>query len=126
MPREPSGWSLVTLDYECGKCKRVEERVVRNDKRDLQPCTKCGLLMQVQFPIGSQFEYECGPIKPFLDHASPAVKDLGEAWVTTKRQWRDRVRYSERMGFKQGYKGGGQSISKETLIRAEKEARKKK
>ena len=119
MPKAPSGWALVTLDFDCPKCKKQEERVIAQSKRELQDCTKCGSRMKVVFPLGHQFDYATDPIKPFLDHVSPAVQDLGEAWITTKSQWRDRVRYSERMGYKQCYRGGGATISRKTLEEAE-------
>ena len=117
--KTPSPGSLAMLDYECVKCMVVEERLVRHSERTKQACQKCGSSMMMKFPLGKQLDYMTDPIKPFLDHVSPAVQDLGEAWITTKSQWRERVKYSERMGFKQGYKGGGHSVSRKTLEEAE-------
>ena len=101
MPRDGlSGHTLVTLDFECWKCKIVEERVIRNDKREVQPCSKCGKTMQVQFPLGNQLKYECD-FKPFLDY----ITSPQEKMINTKSEWRARKKQSK---FTQEvYKGGG-------------------
>ena len=114
------------MQIECPKCKTTEERVVANDKREVQDCMTCGAILKVKFPLGRQLDIETAPFKPFLDHASPAVQDLGEEWVTSRSRWRERVRYSKKMGFKEGHKGNGWGISKKQLEEAEARFKEKK
>ena len=100
MPRDGlSGYTLVTLDFECWKCKIIEERVIRNDKRGVQPCTKCGKVMQVKFPLGNQLKYETS-FKPFLDYVSSPQEKM----ITSKSEWRKRLKQSN---HSEAYKGGG-------------------
>jgi len=68
---------LITFDYTCPKCNITEERIVNEDEKEKQYCSKCNSLMKREFANPNLHIFT-----PYVDY----YLDDKPIYITSKKQ----------------------------------------
>src|SRR3990172_1379283 len=113
LTRKEEAWAGAhsSYDYFCPGCGNKPDLFVRNRDRDNQICPSCQVYMSRLFSIPRP-KTGYNVFKPFVAYTLPDNDDGTEKTITSDKQWKIELK---KEGLIEGYRGGGRSISKETL-----------